>query len=96
MAVVEQLERPVRSHGDSVDLKSQTRGINLEIDVPGFLRFVRRNRSWISCASNARLTNPALRASRHKSGICMGSSAIVKRLLTRMRSCSATTAISAT
>jgi len=40
MAVVEQLEGPVRAHGDGVNLKCQTRGINLKIDVPGFLRFV--------------------------------------------------------
>src|ERR1700682_2957983 len=37
--VIKQLMRPVRSHGDAVDLKGQTCGIDFGVEVAGFLGF---------------------------------------------------------
>ena len=40
VAVVEQLGRPVRAHGDGMNFEGQACGINLGVQVPGFLGFV--------------------------------------------------------
>jgi len=42
MSVVEQLVRPVRAHGDGVNLKRQPGGVHFGVHMAGFLPFVHR------------------------------------------------------